>query len=262
MEQNSRLEGVLQGARLPSMPHVLLEIYDLLHSEVAGVEQIVALLESDTGLAARTLRLANSACYGRAEPVSRVARAVLRVGPFDLWWLLFTTEVKNLFFGIDSRLMNMELFWRHSLFTACASREISGWHQIGRPGDLFVAGLLHDVGKLLLLQRMPVEYGALLADTDDAATLVQRERGEFGFTHAQAGGRLLAHWRMPELLVAAASRHHDASPGDGGPAVVALANRLAHEVLDERPAASPETVEPALVEAAQADYEALIGRIL
>ncbi len=262
MLQTRELPEILREASLPSLPHVLLEIYELLHSEVAGAEEMVRLLESDAGLTARTLRLANSAYYGHGDEVTQVTRAVLRIGPFDLWWLLFTTEVKGMFFGIDSRLMDMERFWRHSLFTACAARELSGWRQLGRPGDLFVAGLLHDVGKLLLLHRLPVEYGEVLAAVAEGGALVEQEQRLLGFSHADIGGLLLAHWQMPDLFVRAAERHHREPGQESEEGLVATADRLAHEILEGAEGEVAEGLEPALVRAVENDYRALVERIL
>ncbi len=257
-------EALLQAPDLPSLPHVLLEIYQLLFSDVAGVDRIAVLLETDAALTARTLRLANSAYYRMPREVVRVDEAVSRIGPFDVWWLLFTTEVKGLFFGIDRQLMDMEGFWRHSLFTACASRSLAEYHGIGVPGDFFVAGLLHDIGKLLLLQQLPVEYGPLLAEaaeTGQTLSLLEQER--LGLGHALIGGRLLEAWGLPELVVSQALQHHRAIEEISASSLVAVANQAAHMLLDEISSPTVEAfLEDGLISSIEADYRQRVEMIL
>lgn len=226
------LERMIQNAGLPSFSHVLLEVYDLLSSETAGVGQIARLLQTDAALTARTLKLANSAYYACSGTIATVDRALTRIGPFDLWWLLFTTEVKSLFYGIDQHLMDMEKFWRHSLMVACVSRCMAEQQRCGDPREMFVAGLLHDIGKLLLLQRIPIEYGALLERMEAGESLVDLERAELGFTHSDAGGALLDRWKLPAQLVARVRSHHQQSAELKPENLVAEANRLAHRMFD------------------------------
>ena len=206
--QGSLLEVLVQEAKLPSFPHVLLEIYRELDSEVAGIERIVPLLESDPSLTARTLKLGNSAFYARAQQYTQVKEVVTRVGPVDLWSLLVATEVKSLFYGIDTEQMDMERFWKHSLFTACASRKISEGLGVGLPGDLFIAGLLHDLGKLVLLQAMPIEYRAVLHRLEEGGESARVEQELLGITHPEVGSALFEAWNFPTLLVDLTRNHH------------------------------------------------------
>lgn len=224
------LEHLIQNASLPTFSHVLLEIYDLLSSDTAGVDQIAQLLQTDAALSARTLKLANSAYYASSRNIGTIPHALTRIGPFDLWWLLFTTEVKSLFYGIDQELMDMEKFWRHSLLVACVSRTLAEHHRCGEPREQFVAGLLHDIGKLLVLQRIPIEYGTLLERAAQGESLVELERAELGFTHADAGGDLLDRWKLPHHLVYRVRTHHQKTPYLTAENLVSAADRLAHRM--------------------------------
>ncbi len=224
------LELLIQNAGLPSFSHVLLEVYDLLSSETAGIDQFAELLQTDAGLSARTLRLANSAYYASSREIGTIQEALTRIGPFDLWWLLFTTEVKSLFYGIDQQLMDMEKFWRHGLLVACVSRTMAERLHCGEPGEMFVSGLLHDIGKLLILQRLPIEYGALLERSVLGESLVELENTEFGFNHADAGGELLDRWKLPHHLALRVRSHHQESIPLTQQNLVAAANKLAHRI--------------------------------
>jgi len=260
---SDQLERLLANANLPSLPLVLLEIYDALSSETAGVDQIARLLETDAGLSARALRLGNSAFYGLKRKITTVTEVIVRVGPFDLWWLLFTTEVKSLFFGVDRQLMDMEHFWRHSLFVACASRCLSERFCIGRPEELFVVGLLHDIGKLLMLQRIPVEYGEILQRVAEGDSLLATEGSVLGFTHADIGARLLEHWNLPKSLVEGVKTHHVVSSELSGITAVWAADNLVHHLLDgETLSDLAELQDERLVGECTGMYEHLVALVL
>ncbi len=255
---------MLDNATLPSLPHVLLEIYDALASEVSGMDLVIRVMETDAGLTARTLRLANSAYYGLSREISTVSESILRIGAFDLWWILFTTEVKDLFFGIDKQLIDMNGFWRHSLYVACASRKLSELHRVGRPEELFVAGLLHDVGKLLLLQRMPVEYREVLLQVEaGGGPLIKVERELLGFSHTNAGAALLDRWQLPALFGRCAEEHHDGFSrlSEGG--LVWIADRLAHQELGGEDVDLPSQFhDPDLLSKVNRLYERLVDLII
>jgi|GEM_PF-2554359 len=234
-ERETDLPGwLIKHARLPSLPHVLIEIYKELESETAGIERMIQLLETDPGLTARTLQIGNSAYYGAAKQVTRVEDAILRVGPFDLWALLISTEVKSLFFGIRPDLMDMNSFWRHSLFTACACRVIAEQQHVGSAGDLFVAGLIHDIGKLLFLHMIPIEYADVVnrhVGGDEGAEL---EMELLGIDHAQLGARLFENWQLPAILIELTAGHHTISSPSEQVGLLRRADTLAHEYLDHK----------------------------
>lgn len=256
------LELLIQNASLPSFSHVLLEIYDLLSSDTAGAEQIAQLLQTDAALSARTLKLANSAYYASSREIGTVLQALTRIGPFDLWWLLFTTEVKSLFYGIDQSLMDMEKFWRHSLLVACVSRILAEHHRCGESRELFVAGLVHDIGKLLLLQQIPIEYGALMERSAQGESLIELEQTELGFTHADAGGELLERWKLPPNLVLSVRIHHQERAPLTPQNLVAAADSLAHRMDGmER---DDEVVDPeqSIIDASERLYRRLVDLVL
>lgn len=257
------LEQLIQNASLPSFSHVLLEIYDLLSSDTAGVDQIAQLLQTDAALSARTLKLANSAYYGSARNIGTIPHALTRIGPFDLWWLLFTTEVKSLFYGIDQQLMDMERFWRHSLLVACVSRSLAEQHRCGEPREQFVAGLLHDIGKLLVLHRLPIEYGALLERAAQGESLIELERAELGFTHADAGGDLLDRWKLPHHLVHRVRTHHQKTLYLTPENLVAAADRLAHRMAEMKQGNAAEAdPEQSVIDASEKLFQRLSELVL
>jgi putative nucleotidyltransferase with HDIG domain len=192
------------------------------------------LIETDPGLTARSLQLGNSAYYGSSKQITQVADAILRVGPFDLWALLISTEVKSLFFGIRPDLLDMNIFWRHSLLTACACRKLAEQQGIGSPGDLFIAGLIHDVGKLVFLQQMPIEYADVVASHTFGDDCSQLEERLLSVNHAEIGAKLFESWNFPERLIQLTAEHHSADADDPDVMLLRQANGLAHHYLDRQ----------------------------
>lgn len=248
-ERETDLPGwLIKHAKLPSLPHVLIEIYKELESETAGIERMIQLLETDPGLTARTLQIGNSAYYGAAKQITRVEDAILRVGPFDLWALLISTEVKSLFFGIRPDLMDMNSFWQHSLFTACACRVFAEQQRQDSAGEMFVAGLIHDVGKLLFLQMMPIEYADVVTRYVGGDEGAELEIELLGIDHGQLGARLFENWQLPKILIELTAGHHTKSSPSEQVTLLRRADKLAHEYLDHKPtnAESQAHTEPAI----------------
>ncbi|TVO68854.1 HDOD domain-containing protein [Sedimenticola selenatireducens] len=225
---------LIENAKIPSLPHVLIEIYKELESDTAGIERMIELIQTDPGLTARSLQLGNSAYYGSSKQITQVADAILRVGPFDLWALLISTEVKSLFFGIRPDLLDMNIFWRHSLLTACACRKLAEQQGIGSPGDLFIAGLIHDVGKLVFLQQMPIEYADVVASHTFGDDCSQLEERLLSVNHAEIGAKLFESWNFPERLIQLTAEHHSADADDPDVMLLRQANGLAHHYLDRQ----------------------------
>lgn len=223
---------LIENSKLPSLPHVLIEIYKELESETAGIERMIELIETDPGLTARSLQLGNSAYYGSSKQITQVADALLRVGPFDLWALLISTEVKSLFFGIRPDLIDMNSFWRHSLLTACACRKLAEASDVGSPGDLFIAGLIHDAGKLVFLQQLPIEYAEVVELHAFGDACCQLEEEVIGINHAEMGARLFESWGFPDNLVQLTAEHHLTDATDKAVILLRNANGLSRHYLE------------------------------
>ncbi len=255
---------LLRNARLPSPSPVVLTLYDVL--EGGDAEEIANTIASDPALAARLLRLANSAFYG-PPPVATVREAVVRVGTLEVAALVLATEVMRIFYGIPEGRFSMQSFWAHSLQTACLSRVLARSASVPSPEPLWVCGLLHDIGRLLLARQVPLEYGEVLDRVEAGTPLVDAEQAILGFTHAQVGAALLRAWRLPEVLAQCAAQHHEPYTAlTAAESVVAAANDLANgqEPSDGLPGLTAAATEQALGEAAQlyARYKKLFAEYL
>jgi len=264
-------ELVRGTVELVSLPEVLIRLNALVDDPRSSMEDIARVIETDAGLAARLLRIVNSPFYGLPSRVDTIRHAVALVGTRELRDLALATVVVRIFEGIPPELMDMERFWEHSLLTGLVARALCRHRGDHGVESRFVAGLLHDVGKLLMCRRVPeLARHALARATYEQLPLPEAEQEALGFDHAEVGGLLLAAWRLPEPLVVAARWHHapELAPAlwRDEALIVHLANVLAHR--DEPPPTPPqpllaedawarigvaEETGPALLEAARQD---------
>lgn len=217
---------LLNDARLPSPAPVVLTLYEVL--ERGNAEDIARVIASDPALAARVLRLANSAFYGQSA-VGSVREAVIRVGTVDVAALVLASEIMRLFRGIPGERFNMAQFWEHSLSTACYCQTLAPGAMQHESVSVWLCGLLHDIGKLLLARHCGAAYAKVLEQVDGGAFVLDAEQDVLGYTHAEVGEALLVAWRLPGDLATCAARHHDPYNAlETHRAIVAAGNDLAN----------------------------------
>src|SRR5262249_31569745 len=154
-------------------------------------------------LTARLLTLANSAMFGLSRQVDTVGRAIAVLGTRQVRDLTLGLSAVRSFAGIPNELVSMQSFWHHSVLCAVTARQLAGEGRGGRPDSSFVAGLLHDVGQLVLFNKLPREsHAALLMSIDEPnePDLHLCERALLGFDHAAVGGALARSWHLPAAL--------------------------------------------------------------
>ena len=222
----TRLRAEIVNARdVPTIPVLLLRILRVVDGDRASSKDLVDLMQRDQALAGRVLRLANSGFFACSREVGTLSRAVMMLG--------FST-VKNLALGIkiwetlsQRGGPRMAALWEHSALVGAAARLIAQRTRAADPEEVFTAGLLHDIGRVILRIRFKAVYDQVTESGD--TPLVVRERDAFGVDHAQAGAWLGEAWSLPTSIVDAARAHHDELvPGAAlsAPLIVNLANRL------------------------------------
>ncbi len=213
IQQSSSLEQILNTiGELPSSPAVVSLVMGMTSDLNTDVRELSRALSSDPAMAARALRLSNSPFYGRPADVSSVEEAVLVLGFFTVRSLVVATATYDLFKG-DGQSENQEnlasALWEHSLATAIASRQIAQLIEHNNLEECFLAGLMHDIGKLILLKKFPEQYPEMIEGAQPGVSSIPGEREAFGFGHDELGSALLSSWSFPELLVSAIADHHD-----------------------------------------------------
>lgn len=218
-------------AGLVSPPEVVVQLLDLVESPQSTAHEIGEVIASDPNLSARLLKLVNSSFYNFAGRIDTLSRAIAIVGTRELYSLAVSVSAIRSFSRIPAEIINMDTFWRHSLLCGIMARYLGKRCGVLHPERLFVAGLLHDIGSLVVFTRAPEKAKELLmiAQSDEQA-LAYAEQQEFGFNHADLGGMLATLWSLPDTLVEAISCHHnpmDAVCSKQQAAIVKIADILA-----------------------------------
>jgi len=215
---------------IPSLPAVVTELLLQLDDDDVDLARVGRKIAADPALTARVLRLANSSFYGLQRQVATPDEAVAVLGLHNLRRLVATAAIMGkLPIGPDSAIA-FEPYWRHAIGTALCAKGIAA--QIGRnPKSAYVAGLLHDIGRLVLATRFGDRYKrALQRHRADDMQMVEAEKAELGLDHAMVGAAMARHWNFPEPIRQVIARHHDTDrPAlDTMVMVVHAADSLAH----------------------------------
>ncbi len=237
---------LIQGDdQLATLPEVFYKLNAAIEDPDCTFDDIGEIISIDPALTVRILRIVNSAFYGFSTQVETITHALTIIGTDQLTQLVLATSVMNQFKGIPSDLLDMDSFWRHSITAGLAARSIaalSGEYNVER---FFVAGLLHDIGRLVLCIRAPDETAEIIKKAEASGKpLYVEEQVIFGFDHAELGGQLLKAWNLPERLIEAVALHHFPQKAIIHPeetAVVNLADAIAYSM---KLGGSGETVVP------------------
>jgi HD-like signal output (HDOD) protein len=192
-----------------SAPLVYTRLTEAIANPRASTSLIADIISEDAALTARLLRVVNSAFYGFPFPIDTVSRAVMLVGTQQISDLALATTVMTTFAGIPEDLVDMESFWLHNVATGVAARILAGLRREPLAERFFVAGVLHDIGRLLLLGQRPAQMREALEHAEQTGRpLLDIERHVFGFDHAALGGALLRTWKLPPTLEDMVAFHH------------------------------------------------------
>lgn len=197
---------------LVSMPDIALQINDLLQDPNSSAWDIGRLIEQDPSLSAALLRIANSPIYNPGIAVTAIDRAVTMVGTREVRDLAFGICAVEAFDGISNELITMQDFWHHCLRTAAAGRVIQSYLRGRRCPSLFVAGLLHDIGQLVMFTLCPEKSEQALKrsmDIGHGASTFVAEREVFGFDHTEVGAVLAERWNLPAYVQHSIRWHHN-----------------------------------------------------
>lgn len=209
-------------AALYSLPDICLRLQELIARPDTELDDIAELVALDPALTARLLRLANSPLYHFGGSVETVARAVRVIGMNELYNLVLASSVTQVFAGIPPELMDMPAFWRHSVNTGLMARELGRVCGLKQGERLFVAGLLHNMGKLVLVGHLPELTREAITLNGYYSPPWERELLVLGYTFAQVGAELLKDWGMPEPLWELVACQHAPQTARHLPAAAAL----------------------------------------
>jgi len=233
------LEPLLkQAGELPSLPEVYIRVTELLETENASGLKIGEAVQTDPALTARILKMINSAYYGLQNPVTSISQAVALLGRQQLKQVLLGSVMAGVFKDFDVTHFPLRDFWQHCIKTAIIAKQLA--MQNARIIDheaFFTAGLLHDIGWLVLAKVNPGSYVQIiqLAKTENR-DVMQVEAEKLGVTHIDVGVALLDKWGIPGLIIECIRKHHETD--HNGPlavesSIISLANQLSRLDLSE-----------------------------
>lgn len=218
---------------LVSLPEVVLRINEMVNDEQASAADIGRVISQDPGLSTRILKIANSPLYGSMRQVDSINRAVTLLGTKQIRDLVISTTAAKVFEGIPNDVISVADFWHHSLYCALLARALAIHSKKANADTLFTAGLLHDIGHLIMLNRIPQEELAAIMLTvqgEASKDLLDAERELIGFDHTEVGSNLARKWHLPEIIVECIAYHHHPSQAKHHPSAVAhihIANAIA-----------------------------------
>jgi len=236
------IQKLLAGVKtLPPSPALLARLLPILSDVDGNFDEVVNVISVDQSLTAKLLKLCNSAFFGQSEPVSTVVEAVNRMGYQSVYLLVAVINGSTCFPVPSPKGIDGGKLWRHSVLTAFNSRFIA--ESGGQDSNLaFTAGLLHDIGKMVLCQVTPSGPPVNFQAVTTAVSLAN-EQAVYGFNHPEIGGALLERWRLPTELAVSVRFHQDpvkAAGFEGVTACVAAGNLLSHAELHPKLLESPE----------------------
>ncbi len=208
---SKRLDDLVRQVRdLPALPTSVTRVMQLTNDPKAGLSDVAHALAADQGLAARVLKLANSAYYGSSRRIGTVSEAVVILGMRTTRNLTLATSCQDMLEReVSGYFLPRGALWRHSLACAAAAQNLARRAHFRGTEEAFVAGLLHDIGKVIMNAYLKAEFAQVLTRVAKGEmTFSDAEREALGFDHAEVGARLLERWNLPATLVTAVRYHH------------------------------------------------------
>ena len=197
---------------LPSLPTLYREVMQELQSPDASIEKIGQIISKDPGMLTKMLQVVNSPLYGLPRRISSATQAVALLGLETIKSLVLSMKVFSQFESSAQTFFSLDILWNHGMITGRYARMIAkqqGTTACNMEEDAFTAGLLHDVGLLVLATNAPDQYTETLALMNQGIAEWDAERQVLGATHAEVGGYLLGTWGLSDSIVEAVAFHHD-----------------------------------------------------
>ena len=231
----AKIDAFLKGStNLPALPNMIGKLLTALDDQAFSTAKLSQIIATDTSLAARVLKMANSVFYFRMEKIATVDTAAVRLGRKTIRSLVLTvwTQTFKSLRQQDGELGLVSKLLEHGTATAVGASLLIKPLHAGLAEEAYVAGLLHDIGQLALSCQLGRRYenDVLAQLTREQKMILAVENDVLGFDHAMLGERLLKSWNIPAESVKAAARHHDSAvdpAADPVVAAVALADELA-----------------------------------
>ena len=241
-------EAVNDVSGLISLPDVYLRIRGMVNDPKVKMADFAKVISTDPNISIRVLRMANSAFFGFATQVDSLTRAISIMGTSHLHDLVLGAAAIRSFSRIPNNIVDTESYWRKSVFCGISARLLAKQLNFLDTDRLFVAGLLHDVGHLLMYHKFPdLSIEAIDVSLKEEMPLFLAERQLIGFDYGQAGSELMRRWRLPESYQETTERHMEPQMADKfrlETAVIHIARNMAASTDKVAASGLPESIDP------------------
>jgi HD-like signal output (HDOD) protein len=201
--------------KLPEIPSIVFELNEIMADPLSSADDIAQIVSKSPSLATVLLKIVNSSFYGFPSKIDSISRAVTMIGTREIGSLAVGISVITLFDGIPKTLIDMHGFLRHGFACGIISRILAAQKSLPQTEQLFVSGLLHDIGRAIVYQYFPQHANMLLCRSLESGKLLyQEETACLGCKHTEIGSHLLKKWKLPFSLENNISCHHNPSTAD------------------------------------------------
>jgi HD-like signal output (HDOD) protein len=220
---------------LPPLPQVAAQVLRIAADPDASTDELQRVISTDQALASQILKIANSAMFGMMREVKTLTQAIMTLGFSTIKSVVIASSAKNLYSRGSSGLQE-RLMWEHALVTGLAGRAYGKQLRLPRTEEVFLAGLMHDIGKSVMGIKFPDRYSAMIRTVyNEQGDTLELELETFGFDHTMVGEALLHSWNLAQSIEQAVRWHHEPAetPKENRnlSALVALGNQMA---LDQK----------------------------
>lgn len=213
----SNLDRVVRRVHeISTLPHVALQVMDVANDPNSGAAEMMKIMESDPALTARVLRYVNSSAIGLRQQITNLQYAIAYLGLKQVRNLAMTAAVSDLFKANNNPgKYDRKALWRHLVSVGVCTRILALQLSMPEFEDLFLAGLLHDLGIILEDQYANKPFKELMLIATEDVPFTRLEREHLGFDHTELGEKVAESWQFPEMVRAAIRRHHSSASYTG-----------------------------------------------
>lgn len=218
--------------KVAALPAVALKFSEAIKNPLTSNNDLEKIISEDSALASKVLMISNSALFNFPSKIDTISNAITIIGHKQLSEIILSCSIVAMFKDIPQDVIDMEMFWKHSIAVATTSRILASARREQNIEKFFTAGLLHDIGKLIIFVEAPKYALEIIKRSAETNQLMHKVENEvLGFDHAKLGAMLLKKWKLPDSIVSTVYYHHMPSISSGeilGPSIIHIADIIIH----------------------------------